>query len=837
VSRARAARKTDARSARTIAGIPIADARAVGVLVGLLALVAWNRFSFDGWLARFDLFTFFIPWYDLLGQRLRAGDVPGWNPSLFSGTPFAGDPASGWMYLPAMLLFPVLPTLAAFKAMVAVQLGVAGLSTYAFARALGMRPVAALVAAVVYLFGPFLQWNTYCCLVFSQMVTWIPLALLGVELSLRQRCWRGRVVPWLVTAFAISQMFAGWIGEGWLYAVVVVGAYTLYRALLWPPHQDVPWPERLTTGAVTGAAMWGLGFALGAAGIMPRLAVNAETNLAGARYGELGAQGILSPPWPFRDLLIRILGNGFDERRAALGGAALVLALLAPVVAGRRFAVPFFVVLTVVAYTLVLDTTPLHELAYLVPRYRELHEHDPWRTVSVATFGPAILSGAAIEGLASWRGRRRRLPIVALPLLVMAGTAIVLWQVELFVGWPSLLAAAATTVLVAIVVATPPGDRVRPRLDRVAGLTSALVVAVTFVQPTGLELTSSWFGWPRAPTWERHWHPDAVVPRGIANEVRRTDEQGAGAFLQAQLATDGPFRYVGYGGVGYLADPGRPPNYMSVRFEPGIQAILVNGRPMVLGLYEIQGYNPLQLKRYVEFMIAINGMGQDYHVSYLLPSGTRSPLLDLLNVRYALVDAGLPQGRDDVVALVNGGREVFRTDNVVVYERQPALHAWIVHDVRTVAEGEALPLLTSGVVDPRRTALVEGSLPVVAQPDGTAQETAQVTRYEPEAVTIATKATAPGLLVVSEVYDPGWRAYLDGKQVDLLPTDHVLRGVPIPAGEHTVELHYEPLSLRLGLAISGVATLGMLAVFAATGWTRLSTPADRRDRSPGTSWG
>jgi hypothetical protein len=830
VSRAIAARETEARSGPAVGRLASADACAVAVLAGLLVLAAWNRFSFDGWLARFDLYTFFLPWYDLLGQRLRAGHVPGWNPSLFSGTPFAGDPASGWMYLPAMLFFPILPTLTAFKAMVAVQLGVAGFSTYAFARALGMRPVAALVAAVVYLFGPFLQWNTYCCLVFSEMVAWLPLALLGVELSLQRRRWRDRVVPWCATAFAISQMFAGWIGEGWVYAVAVVGGYTAYRALLAPPRRDDPWRARLAAGAATGAATWGWGLALGAAGILPRLAVNAETNLAGARYGALGTQGILNPPWPFRDLLTRLLGNGYDERRAALGGAALVLSLLAPVVVGRRFAVPFFAVLTVVGYTLALDTTPLHELVYLVPRYRDLHVHDPWRTVSVATFGPAIMSGATIEGLASWRGRRRRLPVVVVPLLVIAGTAIVLWQVKTFVGWPSLLAAAVTTALVAIAVATPAGDRVRPRLALVAGLVPALVVAVAFVQPTGLELTGSWFGWPRAPTWEGLWHQSSAVPRGIANEVKRTDVNGAGAFLQAQLAADGPFRYVGYGGVGYQGDPRRPPNYMSARFEPGIQAILVNGRPMVLGVYEIQGYNPLQLARYVDFMNAINGKGQNYHVSYLLPSGMTSPLLDLLDVRYALVDARLPQNRDDVVALANGGREVFRTRNVVVYERQPAHHAWIVHDVRSVAEGEALPLLTSGAIDPHRTALVEGTAPVVAQPDGSAEETAQVTRYEPETVTVATQATAPGLLVVSEIYERGWHAYVDGKRVDVLPTDHALRGVAIPAGKHTVDFRYEPPSLRAGLAISGFATLAMLVVFAVAGWAWMR---GRRQAAPG----
>jgi hypothetical protein len=166
------------------------DAAALAALAIVTILVAWNRLSFDAWLTRFDLYTFFLPWYTFLGERLRDFTVPGWNPHLFSGTPFAGDPESGWMYLPAMLAFALLSAASAFQAMVAAQLAIAALATYAFARTLGMSALAALVAAVLYLTGPFLHWNTYCCLIFSQFATWIPLALLGIELSLRTERWR-----------------------------------------------------------------------------------------------------------------------------------------------------------------------------------------------------------------------------------------------------------------------------------------------------------------------------------------------------------------------------------------------------------------------------------------------------------------------------------------------------------------------------------------------------------------------------------------------------------------------------------------------------------------------
>ncbi len=855
------------------------DAPALVILGSITALVAWNRLVFDSWLTRFDLFTFFLPWYTFLGERLRVFDIPGWNPHLFSGAPFAGDPESGWMYFPAMLLFSLLPTLTAFKSMVVLQLAVAALATYAFARVLGMGALASLTAAVVYLLGPFLHWNTHCCLIFSQFATWIPLALLGVELSLRAAAWRDRLVPWVLGGFAVSQMLGGWIGEGWLYAVLLPAAYIGYRALLSPPRAGLaPW-ERIVDGVTTGAMAVGSGVALAAAGILPRLTVNAETNLAGGDYAALGEAGVLNPPWELDYLLAQTLGDGmgYHFRAAAFGGAAVVLSLLALPLARRRLSAPFFAALTLIALLLALDTTPLHELFYLIPRYREFHDHDAWRSIALAAIGPAMLSGAAIESLPAWRGRREFLPLVFLPLLVLVALDLLLRRSEMALGWQTLTAAALTTLPIAVAVAIPDGARRQmtgvqhttqpgsvssrkscrsepagedswlprtdaasrrdssltlrmtpPPGDALSRLVPALILAVAFLLPTGLELSGSWRGWPPNRNWERHWRPNPREEAALVADVRSIDLGGAGQFLQERLAVSGPFRYAGYGGVAYPGDEERAENYMARRFEPAISALLVNGRPIYLGLYDIQGYNPLHLARYDELVTALNGESQDYHTAFLLPSGVDSRLLDLLDVRYVVMDASLPPDRDDVVALTTGAEEVFRSGRVIVYERAPDLpHTWIVHDVRAMARGEALPLLGNGTIDPFQTALVEGTPPETGTPPASAAESARVIRYEPDEIVMTTTAAAPGLLVLSEIYESGWRAFVDGAEVPVLPTDHALRGVPLPAGEHTVALRYDPLSLRVGIGISGITAAVMLGVLLMAGWSRV---ARRRQR-------
>ena len=587
-------------------------------------------------------------------------------------------------------------------------------------------------------------------------MTWIPLALLGVELALRAGRWRDRVVPWCATGVALSQMFGAWVGEGWLYALFLVAAYVGYRTIFGGGEFDRALRERLPTGAATALVVIGLGAALGAAGVLPRLAVNAETTLAGGDYARLGREGVLNPPWRPGELPVRLLAEGYDHRATALGGAVAVLALLAPFIAGRRFAVPFFAALTLVALALPLEETAMHRIAYLIPHYQALHEHDPWRAVALAAIGPAVLAGAAVDALPAWRGRWRLLPLVVAPLAVMLVVAVTQRETEWAIGPAPLLAAVAATALLVLVLIAPRSPDTRRLGAGIARLPPVLLLILVVVQPVGLEATGSWLGWPRDPSWERHWRPDPVVARTLAAEMGTEDPGGAGEFLRERLAAAGPFRYVGYGGTGHPDDPPRQGSYVSRRFEPTVQALLVNGRPMVLGLYEVQGYNPTQLARYAEFVAAANGWRQNYHFAYLFPGGTGSPLLDLLDVRYVLLDASLPRDREDVTRLTAGKAEVFRTDLVAVYEAErPPPHAWIVHDVQAVARGEALPLLASRTVDPYRTALVEGAVPEVAPPASGEDESARVTRYEPEAVTIAAMATAPGLLVVSEVYAAG----------------------------------------------------------------------------------
>jgi uncharacterized membrane protein YfhO len=85
-----------------------------------------------------------------------------------------------------------------------------------------------------------------------------------------------------------------------------------------------------------------------------------------------------------------------------------------------------------------------------------------------------------------------------------------------------------------------------------------------------------------------------------------------------------------------------------------------------------------------------------------------------------------------------------------------------------------------------------------------------VTHYGMDSMTFQTHSTGNGMLVVSEVMTPGWNAYVDGEEVPIQAVNYLFRGLPLPAGDHTVEFRYEPASLRIGLAATTTTAVGMI---------------------------
>jgi hypothetical protein len=296
-------------------------------------------------------------------------------------------------------------------------------------------------------------------------------------------------------------------------------------------------------------------------------------------------------------------------------------------------------------------------------------------------------------------------------------------------------------------------------------------------------------------------------------------------FLRAETDEE-PARYFGFNP--YLRGDNQSFHYNNRYTEKGTApALLASNLGTPPGLHSIQGYNPVQPARYYEYMKALNGTSQGYHNADVYAEGLDSPLLDLLNVRYMVLPAAVNPDESLLRELKEAHPTVYKDDRAEVLENRDALpRAWIVHSARQVPRSETLERLGSGAVDPRETALLERPPPDLDQSENPSADRATVTEYDADGISLKTATGAPGLLVLSEAYYPAWKAYVDGEPVPLYVADHALRAVPVPAGEHSVELRYESWTLQTGLAVSLAAYLA-LAVLVVSAARRRRRGADK----------
>jgi hypothetical protein len=271
------------------------------------------------------------------------------------------------------------------------------------------------------------------------------------------------------------------------------------------------------------------------------------------------------------------------------------------------------------------------------------------------------------------------------------------------------------------------------------------------------------------------------------------------------------------------------------------------------GLQNVAGYEPLVLDR---FSRALGGVGADAvnprHGALGSPDATllanSSHVLDLLNTTHVVTFANLSTAYEpaanesgattnDAGALANVGgasqanvakldatrwRLVYDRDGVWVLENLRALpRAWLVGEAVSVDGEEALRRIRGEhsedvPFDPRRTALVEDApkdLPKLAGGELSSISAARIVAYEPNRLVVETDADRDSLLVVGEMFYPGWEASVDGRSGRIHLTDYLLRGVAVPAGRHRVEMRYRANAARHGAILSAL-TLALIAALA-----------------------
>ncbi|MBN1967466.1 MAG: YfhO family protein [Anaerolineae bacterium] len=215
---------------------------------------------------------------------------------------------------------------------------------------------------------------------------------------------------------------------------------------------------------------------------------------------------------------------------------------------------------------------------------------------------------------------------------------------------------------------------------------------------------------------------------------------------------------------------------------------------------DIQGISPLKLA-------SIDTYLED------LPPGRA---WDLLAVRYVLTDwQELPVPS----TIIAEAEDPYGPYNVHQFDDPRDFAHVVFSTTRVASDDEAYGLLREPAFDTRRVALVEANTGV-RLPDSDQEEPGHttITTFEPEHIVIDVDTPAAAMLTLALPHYPGWKAALDGGDVDILRAYGGLSAVILPGeGAYTLELTYDPLTYSVGRWIS-LGTLALVIGVTVWGW-------------------
>ncbi len=229
----------------------------------------------------------------------------------------------------------------------------------------------------------------------------------------------------------------------------------------------------------------------------------------------------------------------------------------------------------------------------------------------------------------------------------------------------------------------------------------------------------------------------------------------------------------------------------------------------MLNIPLVEGYDAVYQARYGEFINAVSK-------GYISPAGRSIVLFDksglyktealqVLGIRY--IYHRLSDGRN-VWAFpyweYPGMRSIYSDEKYEIFEYPDAYpraflaSSYVVGDIHTLFSQDLN----------RRDTLVLEKKPLVEPQPGPGS--AEIVSYTPDRIMVKTNSSSPKLLFLSDVYDAGWHASVDGKESRVYRADYDFRAVEVPAGNHTVILTYTPDEFKWGIMLSIIGIAGLV---------------------------
>jgi len=843
---------------------------------GKTLLPADNLFSFEPWRSFAGEFGISVPHNELLSdlilenyvwkrfivQSIKARQIPLWNPYIFAGLPFLAAGQHSALY-PFSVLFYVLPIACAYGYFTVLQLFLAGLFAFIYARVIGLGRLGAAVTAITYMFSAFMIVSVVFTMIIAA-AAWLPLLLAMIELIIKRVGEnRGDASPPLLYvifgAVALGLQFLAGHVEISYYVLLVMVFYAAIR--LWQLARGSKSANR-QINEVGRASFWLivmviLGLALGAVQIIPLYELVSRS----FRQSSASYQQVVEWAYKPRRLIAFIIPDFFGnpshhsyfdvfsrqavnvtrdyygnpistiywgiknyvEGGSYLGILPLLLALIA-IFRRRDKYVRIFAGLAAISLAFVFGTPLYALLFYLLPGIKQLHS--PFRWIFPYTLSVAVLAGIGAHHCEAQSSK----------LKAQIGNSKL--EIGHKLGWLALLAGLGLVAALGLSLVFP--DMVIPFAERaMLSLAKApeafadgrmfysyelrnLLIFGLFVASSGavLLLARSSLRLGRYEVWKPlallvlifdvfvfgHGFNPAVDPKLLDFKPPVVE------FLQQDESL---YRITTYNAPGTDNTPGEK------TFNANVG--------MFYGLSDTRGYDSTIPKQYTDYMGLIYAQSE-LQYNRIAPIYTDhrqaldSPLLDLLNVKYVLTTQEIENPKYTLV--YDGEVRVYRNEGCMPRAFSLPVNCAIVTD--DVAEA----LRTH---DPRRYVVLEvGSWKLeVGNQQGEEPATcdlrlATVTSYTPNEVFIDVELEEPSFLVLADSYFPGWKAFRrpqgtgegEEQEQEIYRADGNFRAVSIPAGRSTVRFKYTPMSFKLGLFVSFVAGLMLVLLLGYWLWGR-----------------
>ncbi|MFO7973237.1 MAG: YfhO family protein [Candidatus Hydrogenedentota bacterium] len=719
----------------------------------------WNRYVPEdhrpvaNWLAQEHL-VFFRVWYHIGAEAIRNGDWPLWNHLQLAGMPLLANYQSAMLYPPKLLL-AILDVDVASTLLMLSKLWFCGMTAYYFARRTGLLPVSAAFAAIAFMVGGYnITWFYW---VDGDVIAWLPLLLLGVELVLQSSYRRGFFG---ISAAAVLMLLGGHPESAFTIGMSA-GVYFILRIAF--ARQD---RKAVLKSVLTAGGAWLLALCIAAPQIVPFLEY---LPLSVVRGGKTPDPHALPPENLVAWWVPRFFGFGDPTQGDSWGkynstfatstyvgiitwfGVALLFATrkLRPAQRHRVYAMGAAVALNFLLAYNWESLHPVHNLPVLNSMWRYWH-------ISFSMFALPYLGATGIDRWLRGRSRVRGL----------------LWPAALAIG-----AGLAVYGLFAF-------NRKVLEMQGHADFVRLQIIAAALFAVLGLGALASCL-WMR-----RKEICGALILAVLLAEF---------GFAARDMLPTAPIQWLNTETklTQYLQDLPKPHRLhtLSTRVRTGLF--------QPYGLEQWWGYDAMFPRRIRTFAAQLD---PDFWIS-AEPACALSHYLH--RVDYT-----------PLFPLDEPGRftQLTELDGIAVYQNNRALpRAYIVSTAQIVSdEDELFAFMRSKDFDPKRQVLLQEKPPGWLVEHNEAPQkvagTARVTERTSTRVKIQTETEAPGILVLADAFYPGWKAYIDGQKTAIFPANYAFRGIVVPAGTHEVRFEYGPVSFFGGLALSIAAMVISLPV-------------------------